>query len=252
MLVLYPHQEKGVEWMVNRENCQKCPGGLLLDDCGLGKTPQVIATLVRNPQKATLVVAPVNILKQWQAQLYRWAPHFKVLLFHGLPTKDKQCVIGKEIDKLYNLAKNAQEYAEFEQKNKTVDGKKNHNHSHRSDSSDQEMLMHLLTHSKKQVFSSNNNREHHDSFQEKHKTEYTSLTCSMSSTDMSDVPLVVLSSYGQLTNYEFERVRKRLYGLGLLHGPAKTKTGQTMLNQVKWDRVVLDECHLIRNHGTTR
>ena len=46
-LVLLPHQEEGVAWMVNREHCAKCPGGLLLDDCGLGKEGQLFRPRAR-------------------------------------------------------------------------------------------------------------------------------------------------------------------------------------------------------------
>lgn len=119
-LDLYPHQKAGVAWMLQRESCVKCPGGLLLDDCGVGKTPQVVATLKQNPKATTLIVAPVGILKQWQQQLSRWAPEFDTVIYetplqsakHGgsaanvklLRNKKKRAlpVVGKEVQLLVN------------------------------------------------------------------------------------------------------------------------------------------------------
>src|SRR3989304_9570800 len=88
-LQLYPYQEDGVQWMMKREAASDKPGGLLLDDCGLGKTPQVIATLSRNPLPLTLIVVPVNLIKQWKAQLETWTPQICIAIFHG-PQKPRQ------------------------------------------------------------------------------------------------------------------------------------------------------------------
>lgn len=40
--------------------------------------------------------------------------------------------------------------------------------------------------------------------------------------------------------------------MGLLDATMKRLTGSTFLHDIHWDRVVLDECHLIRNGNTTR
>jgi len=186
-LTLFPHQEEGVEWMLRREHCNKCAGGLLMDDCGVGKTPQIIATLMRNPQATTLIVAPVNILKQWQAQLHRWVPDFKVLLYHraslinALKHETNPAVVR---EKLYAFARTAPAVHDDE---------------------------------------SGGGR-----------------------------PLVVITSYGKLTDQKYEQVRRRRKAMGLLERRDRHKTGSTALTRVLWDRVVLDECHLIRNMNTTR
>ncbi|KAL9111052.1 MAG: hypothetical protein Q9227_004485 [Pyrenula ochraceoflavens] len=65
----------GVGWMRERENSTKRPyGGLQCDQMGLGKTIQIIATIIdgRPPKssrcKATLIVVPSQLQKQWMKQ----------------------------------------------------------------------------------------------------------------------------------------------------------------------------------------
>jgi non-specific serine/threonine protein kinase len=51
---------------------------------GLGKTAQLIASLLADPLEApTLVVAPVSLLGNWQRELERFAPGLKLALHHG-------------------------------------------------------------------------------------------------------------------------------------------------------------------------
>ena len=69
---LLPHQEEGLAWA--QQLCEKkYPGGLLADDMGLGKTLQVLCFLEwhhakYNPQQPYLIVAPIALLENWQAE----------------------------------------------------------------------------------------------------------------------------------------------------------------------------------------
>lgn len=97
---LLPHQIEGVEWMKNRElgpvKKGKVPkGGLLADDMGLGKTLQSISLILTNAkqadkhpgvEKTTLVVAPLALIRQWEAELkerVEESHRLKVLVHHG-------------------------------------------------------------------------------------------------------------------------------------------------------------------------
>ena len=104
---LLPHQVEGVEWMKGRElgpvKRGKVPrGGILADDMGLGKTLQSISLILSNQrpdkedkawkksyagvEKTTLVVAPLALIRQWEAEIKEKVAKthkLKVYVHHG-------------------------------------------------------------------------------------------------------------------------------------------------------------------------
>ncbi|KAL8782986.1 MAG: hypothetical protein Q9213_004943 [Squamulea squamosa] len=114
---LLPHQVDGVEWMRDKEASMKKvkgvlpKGGILADDMGLGKTVQSISLILQNPRppkttavetdkkaisnavdKGTLVVAPLALIKQWEAELKNRVSdshQLKVCVHHG-PQRTKR------------------------------------------------------------------------------------------------------------------------------------------------------------------
>ena len=79
-----PYQREGVLWMLTMENQTSGPrGGFLCDEMGLGKSAQLIATMLGNPKKSTLIVVPKSIITQWANEIKKFAPQLSVHLFDG-------------------------------------------------------------------------------------------------------------------------------------------------------------------------
>ncbi len=86
---LFPFQERGHGWL--RLLGDLGVGGILADDMGLGKTVQAIAMLVSEREEVgadvlgpTLVVCPMSVVRQWGAEIERFAPSLRVHLHHGV------------------------------------------------------------------------------------------------------------------------------------------------------------------------
>lgn len=86
-LKLKPHQIVGVNWLLVLENAGVC--GILADEMGLGKTVQTIAYLTvsrkkkKRKHKPDLVVAPASTLDNWAAEIKKFAPGLRALVYRG-------------------------------------------------------------------------------------------------------------------------------------------------------------------------
>lgn len=83
---LREYQKKGVEWFISLYNNQL--GGILADDMGLGKTFQTAAFLLfqiknRKEKKPILILMPSTLVFNWEHELRRFSPEFKVLVHSG-------------------------------------------------------------------------------------------------------------------------------------------------------------------------
>jgi SNF2 family DNA or RNA helicase len=82
-MMLFPYQEVGVQWLIERERTGAPHGGFLCDEMGMGKTIQLAELFQRNHVESTLVVVPKSIVGQWRSELKRFAPRLSVHVFDG-------------------------------------------------------------------------------------------------------------------------------------------------------------------------
>ncbi|CBZ24946.1 putative DNA excision repair protein [Leishmania mexicana MHOM/GT/2001/U1103] len=82
---LFDYQQEGLLWLLTLHS--RRTGGILGDEMGLGKTIQVAvminalhhSSILRGP---VLIVAPMTVLRQWLAELHRWAPYVRSCVMH--------------------------------------------------------------------------------------------------------------------------------------------------------------------------
>jgi superfamily II DNA or RNA helicase len=78
---LRDYQIEGYQWLARLAHWGV--GACLADDMGLGKTVQTLALLLdRAPHGPALVVAPISVAMNWQAEVARFAPTLKVRSYH--------------------------------------------------------------------------------------------------------------------------------------------------------------------------
>ncbi|KAI2464160.1 hypothetical protein F4781DRAFT_413935 [Annulohypoxylon bovei var. microspora] len=100
---LKEYQLKGLNWLANLY--EQGINGILADEMGLGKTVQSISVMaylaeVHDIWGPYLVVAPASTLHNWQQEIARFVPEFKVLPYWG--TAGDRKVLRKFWDRKHN------------------------------------------------------------------------------------------------------------------------------------------------------
>jgi len=83
---LREYQHIGLDWLVTLHD--KRLNGILADEMGLGKTIQTIALLAylaveKGVWGPHLIVVPTSIIVNWEMEIKRWCPGFRVLTYYG-------------------------------------------------------------------------------------------------------------------------------------------------------------------------
>jgi SNF2 family DNA or RNA helicase len=84
--VLREYQHVGLDWLVTLYESNL--NGILADEMGLGKTIQTIALLAhlaceKNIWGPHLIVVPTSVILNWEMELKKWCPAFKILTYFG-------------------------------------------------------------------------------------------------------------------------------------------------------------------------
>ncbi|XP_054272165.1 helicase domino isoform X3 [Macrosteles quadrilineatus] len=83
---LREYQHIGLDWLVTMHDRKL--NGILADEMGLGKTIQTIAVLAHLAcEKGTwgphLIVVPTSVMLNWEMEIKKWCPAFKILTYYG-------------------------------------------------------------------------------------------------------------------------------------------------------------------------
>ncbi len=96
---LRPYQRRALAWaqFLGRLGL----GGCLADDMGLGKTPTTLAHILgRAGSRPTLVLCPLSVVHNWEAEAERFTPSLKVVIVHGTdrPVNDDLLAVAAQAD----------------------------------------------------------------------------------------------------------------------------------------------------------
>lgn len=109
------YQVEGFNWLNEIANLKV--GGILADEMGLGKTIQIIAFLLSQKGKKSIVITPTSLIYNWRDEFNKFAPNLKVGIIHG-DKKNRLAMIDEDFDVIlttYGLIKSDYEY--YKEKN---------------------------------------------------------------------------------------------------------------------------------------
>ncbi|PRP73136.1 Swi2/Snf2-Like family protein [Planoprotostelium fungivorum] len=94
---LREYQHIGLDWLVSMYS--KGLNGILADEMGLGKTLMTISMLAylaceKENWGPHLIIVPTTLILNWELELKKWCPAFKVLSYYGNPKERKLKRIG--------------------------------------------------------------------------------------------------------------------------------------------------------------
>eukprot|EP00941_MAST-03F_sp_MAST-3F-sp1_P004239 g4239.t1 len=80
------YQRSGVDWLVSMHDRRL--NGILADEMGLGKTIQTITLLAHLASSRAawgphLIIVPTSVIVNWEMEIKRWCPAFKVITYYG-------------------------------------------------------------------------------------------------------------------------------------------------------------------------
>nr|XP_028560870.1 helicase SRCAP isoform X1 [Podarcis muralis] len=89
---LREYQHIGLDWLVTMY--EKKLNGILADEMGLGKTIQTISLLAhlaceKGSWGPHLIIVPTSVILNWEMEIKRWCPSFKILTYYGAQKERK-------------------------------------------------------------------------------------------------------------------------------------------------------------------
>ena len=94
---LRAYQQVGLNWLVSTQGRRL--NGILADEMGLGKTLQTISLLAylacyKGIWGPHLIIVPTSCLVNWESEIKRFCPGFKVLTYYGSAKRRKELRVG--------------------------------------------------------------------------------------------------------------------------------------------------------------
>lgn len=103
---LREYQHVGLDWLASLYN--NGLNGILADEMGLGKTIQTIALLAylaceKQVWGPHLIVVPTSVILNWEMELKKWLPGFKIMTYYGTPKERKEKRSGWSKDNAFHV-----------------------------------------------------------------------------------------------------------------------------------------------------